>query len=110
MIEACAAVGIPAFKYNMSLLGVLRTDSTPGRGGTQLQHLEAGRGQTPTQLTRAGKVSSRHGLGANHLFSRPRDPGVQTSTRFARPAIRTIPACRRRAFRASCTCWAPLMG
>ena len=34
MIEACAKVGIPAFKYNMSLLGVLRTDSTPGRGGS----------------------------------------------------------------------------
>src|SRR3954471_13995740 len=27
MIEACAAVEIPAFKYNMSLLGVLRTES-----------------------------------------------------------------------------------
>ena len=35
MIEACAEVEIPAIKYNMSLLGVLRTDSTPGRGGSR---------------------------------------------------------------------------
>ena len=35
MIEACAAAEIPAFKYNLSLLGVLRTDSTPGRGGSR---------------------------------------------------------------------------
>ena len=35
MIEACAEAGIPAFKYNMSLLGVLRTGTTPGRGGTR---------------------------------------------------------------------------
>ncbi len=30
MIEACAKVGIPAIKYNMSLLGVLRTRSHAG--------------------------------------------------------------------------------
>jgi hypothetical protein len=29
-------VGVPAFKYNMSLLGVVRTESTEGRGGTRL--------------------------------------------------------------------------
>ena len=30
MTEACAKAGIPAWKYNMSLLGVLRTERTPG--------------------------------------------------------------------------------
>ena len=33
MIRNCAEAGIPAVKYNLTLLGVLRTDSKPGRGG-----------------------------------------------------------------------------
>src|SRR5437660_9642590 len=32
MIQNCAEVGIPSIKYNMSILGVLRTGRTPGRG------------------------------------------------------------------------------
>jgi mannonate dehydratase len=28
-------VGIPAVKYNLNLLGVLRTADTPGRGGSR---------------------------------------------------------------------------
>ncbi len=33
MIRNAAKVGIPAVKYNMSVLGVVRTESTRGRGG-----------------------------------------------------------------------------
>src|SRR5262245_5078259 len=33
-VEACAKVGVPAVKYNLSLLGVVRTERTPGRGGS----------------------------------------------------------------------------
>src|SRR5205814_10024453 len=33
MIRNCAKVGIPAVKYNMTVLGVVRTERTPGRGG-----------------------------------------------------------------------------
>jgi mannonate dehydratase len=32
MIRNCAKAGIPAIKYNMSILGVVRTGRTPGRG------------------------------------------------------------------------------
>src|SRR5215813_836526 len=32
MIKNCAAAGLPSIKYNMSILGVLRTTNTPGRG------------------------------------------------------------------------------
>jgi mannonate dehydratase len=35
MIRHCGQAGIPAVKYNMSMLGVLRTASTPGRGGAR---------------------------------------------------------------------------
>jgi mannonate dehydratase len=39
MIKNCAEAGIPALKYNMSMLGVLRTESTPGRGGARYSTL-----------------------------------------------------------------------
>jgi mannonate dehydratase len=32
LIKNCAATGIPTVKYNMSILGVVRTGSVPGRG------------------------------------------------------------------------------
>lgn len=35
MIENCAKAQIPAAKYNLTLLGVLRTNGTPGRGGAR---------------------------------------------------------------------------
>jgi mannonate dehydratase len=35
MIRNCAEAGIPAVKYNMSMLGVVRTSPTPGRGGAR---------------------------------------------------------------------------
>ncbi len=58
MIEACAKAGVPEFKYNMSLLGVLRTHATPGRGGSTYStwRLAAAK-QRRMPLTRAGQVS-----------------------------------------------------
>jgi mannonate dehydratase len=35
MVRNAARAGIPAVKYNLTLLGVLRTGSTPGRGGAR---------------------------------------------------------------------------
>ena len=35
IVRHCAAAGIPAIKYNMNLLGVLRTAPTDGRGGSR---------------------------------------------------------------------------
>jgi mannonate dehydratase len=35
MIRNAAQAGIPAVKYNLTILGVLRTESTPGRGGAR---------------------------------------------------------------------------
>jgi mannonate dehydratase len=35
MIRNAAKAGIPAVKYNLTLLGVIRTESTPGRGGAR---------------------------------------------------------------------------
>jgi mannonate dehydratase len=57
MIEACAKVGVPAFKYNMSLLGVLRTHSIPGRGGVSYNTWRIAEARPTKHLTRAGHVS-----------------------------------------------------
>src|ERR1019366_2069006 len=35
MIRNASKAGIPILKYNMSILGVVRTEPTPGRGGCQ---------------------------------------------------------------------------
>jgi len=57
MIQACAKVGVPAFKYNMSLLGVLRTHLTPGRGGTSYSTWRIAEARPKQPLTRAGRVT-----------------------------------------------------
>lgn len=61
MIRNCATVGIPSMKYNMSMLGVLRTERTPGRGGSTYStwNLKDAKtsGKFPAE-TRAGRVSA----------------------------------------------------
>src|SRR5262249_39872100 len=56
-IEACAKVKVPAIKYNMSILGVLRTKPTRGRGGAILSTWKLKEAKPPKPLTRAGKVT-----------------------------------------------------
>lgn len=56
-MEACAEVGIPAAKYNMSLLGVMRTGTTTGRGGAGYSTYRLQERADQQKLTRAGVVS-----------------------------------------------------
>lgn len=58
MIEACAKAGVPAFKYNMSLLGVLRIERTPGRGGSSYSTWRLKDAKPDSPLTRAGTVNA----------------------------------------------------
>jgi mannonate dehydratase len=56
MIRNVARAGIPSVKYNMSILGVVRTESTEGRGGSRYSTFKyAGAKQEPP-LTAAGSV------------------------------------------------------
>jgi mannonate dehydratase len=57
IIKNCAAAGIPAIKYNMNLLGVLRTESTPGRGGVQYSTWKLADAKDQS-LTPAGQVTA----------------------------------------------------
>lgn len=58
VIRNCAKVGIPCMKYNMSILGVVRTERTPGRGGTSLSTWRLAEAKPNPPLTRAGKVTA----------------------------------------------------
>ena len=58
MIEACSKAGIPAFKYNLSLLGVPRTASTPGRGGSRYSTWKLADAKEQPPRTRAGTIAA----------------------------------------------------
>jgi mannonate dehydratase len=58
LIRNCAAAGIPAIKYNMNLLGVLRTGRTPGRGDAMLSTWRLKDAHPDPPLTRAGHVDA----------------------------------------------------
>jgi mannonate dehydratase len=57
MIKNCAAAGIPCIKYNMSILGVLRTGRTPGRGDGSYASFRLADAHADPPLTRAGRVT-----------------------------------------------------
>jgi len=58
MIRNCADVGIPSIKYNMSILGVLRTGRVPGRGDATYSQWSLAKAHPATPLTRAGRVTA----------------------------------------------------
>jgi mannonate dehydratase len=57
MIRNCARAGISAVKYNMSILGVVRTERTPGRGGAGYSTFIYDQAKQEPPLTEAGKVT-----------------------------------------------------
>ena len=58
MIKNCATAGIPSIKYNMSILGVLRTGRTKGRGDAMYSTWSLKNAHPETPLTKAGRVTS----------------------------------------------------
>jgi mannonate dehydratase len=57
MIRNAARAGIPALKYNMSILGVVRSESTPGRGGAHYSTFVYEKTPQDPPLTEAGPIS-----------------------------------------------------
>jgi len=57
-IRNCALAGVPSIKYNMSLLGVLRTGRTPGRGDATYSAWKLAEAHPDPPLTRAGRVDA----------------------------------------------------
>ncbi len=58
MIKNCAAAKIPCIKYNMSILGVLRTGHVPGRGDSVYSSYRLKDAKADPPLTRAGVVDA----------------------------------------------------
>ena len=58
MIRHAAGAGIPALKYNLSILGVVRTESTLGRGGAAYSTFEYDKARQEPALTEAGPVEA----------------------------------------------------
>ena len=58
LIKNCALAGIPSIKYNMSILGVLRTGRVPGRGDAMNHAWNLSEAHPETPLTRAGRVDA----------------------------------------------------
>ena len=58
LIKNCAQVGLPSIKYNMSILGVLRTGRTPGRGDASYSQWKLAEAKPKTPLTIAGHVDA----------------------------------------------------
>ena len=77
LIRNCAAAGIPSIKYNMSLLGVLRTERTPGRGDAMYSTWRLQGRASPSAAHPRRARGRRHVLGADYLFPRARDPRRQ---------------------------------
>lgn len=57
MIRNAARAGIPAVKYNLTILGVVRTEPTPGRGGARYSTFVYEKARQDPPLTEAGTVS-----------------------------------------------------
>jgi mannonate dehydratase len=56
MIRNASRAGIPALKYNMSVLGVVRTEPTTGRGGARYSTFKYEKARQEPPLTQAGPV------------------------------------------------------
>jgi mannonate dehydratase len=57
MIRNCAKAGIPAVKYNLSILGIVRTGDSPGRGGARNSSFNYEQARQEPPLTAAGRVT-----------------------------------------------------
>jgi len=58
MMRNVARAGIPAVKYNLSFLGVVRTERTRGRGGASLSTFVYEKAKQEPPLTAAGRVTA----------------------------------------------------
>jgi len=58
MIGNCSRAGIPLVKYNLNILGVVRTERTAGRGGASYSTFKYSQAKQEPPLTEAGPVSA----------------------------------------------------
>jgi mannonate dehydratase len=57
MIRNCGKAGIPMVKYNLTFIGVVRTERTTGRGGASLSAFDFKKSKQEPPLTEAGRIT-----------------------------------------------------
>jgi mannonate dehydratase len=57
MIRNCGQAGIPMVKYNLTFIGVVRTERTVGRGGASLSAFDFTKSKQEPPLTEAGRIT-----------------------------------------------------
>ncbi len=57
MIRNCGKAGIPMVKYNLTFIGVVRTERTVGRGGASLSAFDFKKSKQEPPLTEAGRIT-----------------------------------------------------
>jgi mannonate dehydratase len=57
MIRNCGKVGIPMVKYNLTFIGVVRTERTIGRGGASQSAFDFSKSKQEPPLTEAGRIT-----------------------------------------------------
>jgi len=57
MIRNCGKAGIPMAKYNLTFIGVVRTERTVGRGGASLSAFDFAKSKQEPPLTEAGRIT-----------------------------------------------------
>ncbi|MFL5264999.1 MAG: mannonate dehydratase, partial [Stellaceae bacterium] len=70
LIERLATAGIPAAKYNLSIIGIPRTEREPGRGGSRNAAFRWSRADQTAPPTQAGIVSEEENWERIHHFLR----------------------------------------
>jgi mannonate dehydratase len=58
MIRAAGKAGVPCVKYNLTILGVVRTANVPGRGGSTYKSFVYHQAKQEPELTEAGRVTA----------------------------------------------------
>ena len=56
MLRNCAEAGIPSVKYNLTFIGVVRTESTKGRGASMYSTFVYDKAKQDPPLTAAGRI------------------------------------------------------
>ena len=74
LIKNCAEAGIPMIKYNMSILGVLRTGRTPGRCDAMDHVWKLSEAHPEHSAHESRRREGGRLLGAHHLLSRSHYP------------------------------------
>lgn len=59
MIRHAGQAGIPMVKYNLTFIGVVRTERTTGRGGVSLSTFDYAKGKQEPPLTEAGRITEQ---------------------------------------------------